>query len=67
MGERFAGVVGVGFVWMNERVVGVWGVGEFGRLCICRKGERVSNHFERSESAFYKIILAKTCFLRFRF
>ena len=49
-----AGVVGLRFVWVSARVVGVVGaLSEFGRLCICRKGERVSNHFERSGSAFY--------------
>ena len=40
MGERFAGVVGVGFVWVCVWALrcGEWK--EFARLCICRKGER---------------------------
>ena len=44
VGERFAGVVGVGFGCVSSKDLGVRVAGEFARLCICRKGERVLSY-----------------------
>ena len=50
MGERLAGVVGVGFVWVSVRVVGVW-ESSVGFASVARASGFYQ--IERSGSAFY--------------